>query len=114
MGTRLATYNSNVIHAANTTSGIAEASPSIFSNNGQMDCETMESLIGPGDGSTYGTSVGALDCLDYGDKVFFLNLGTWDPARIAMVATFATAALLTRPPAVMVERTANVPSTTDL
>merc|ERR1711998_139959 len=88
MGTRLATYHSNVIHAANTTSDIAEASPSIFSNNGQMDCETMESLIGPGDGSTYGTSVGALDCLDYGDKVFFLNLGTWDPATCKATNTY--------------------------
>merc|ERR1711998_127314 len=82
MGTRLASYHSNVIHAANTTSGIAEASPSIFSNNGQMDCETMESLIGPGDGSTYGTSVGALDCLDsataisYASNPQFVNMYT--------------------------------------
>merc|ERR1711998_166691 len=39
---------------------------------------------------------------------------TGDGARIAMVATFATAALLTRPLSAMVERTANVPSTTAL
>jgi hypothetical protein len=86
--TRLASYHSNVIHAANTTRDIADSSPSPFSNNGQMDCETMESMIGPGDGSTYGTSVGALDCLDYGDKVFFLNLGTWDPATCQATNTY--------------------------
>jgi hypothetical protein len=39
---------------------------------------------------------------------------TGDGARVATVAAFATAALLTRPTAVMVERTANVPSTTAL
>lgn len=86
--TRLASYHSNVIHAANTTRDIDDSSPSPFSNNGQMDCETMESMIGPGDGSTYGTSVGALDCLDYGDKVFFLNLGTWDPATCQATNTY--------------------------
>merc|ERR1711998_756152 len=41
-------------------------------------------------------------------------LATGDGARIATVATFNTAALLTRPTAAMVERTANVPSTTAL
>merc|ERR1711998_746731 len=43
-----------------------------------------------------------------------IPLATGDGARIATVATFATAALLTRPLAAMVERTANVPSTTAL
>jgi len=85
---RLASYHSNVIHAANTTRDLADSSPSPFSNNGQMDCETMESMIGPGDGSTYGTSVGALDCLNYGDKVFFLNLGTWDSTSCQATNTY--------------------------
>jgi hypothetical protein len=85
---RLSSYHSNVIHAANTTRDLGEASPSPFSNNGQMDCETMESMIGPGDGSTYGTSVGALDCLNYGDKVFFLNLGTWDSTSCQATNTY--------------------------
>jgi hypothetical protein len=80
---RLASYHSNVIHAANTTD---IAGGSVYSNNGQMDCETMETLIGPGSGQ--GTSVGALDCLDYGDKVFFLNLGTWDPTVCQATNTY--------------------------
>jgi hypothetical protein len=51
-----------------------------------MDCETMESMIGAG--TTPGVSVGALDCLDYGDKVFFLNLGDHDPATCMSTNTY--------------------------
>ena len=72
---RLASYHSNVIYSANTTAALYtnNVDPHVYASNGQMDCETMESKIGPA--STHGVSVGALDCLDYGDKVFFLNLG---------------------------------------
>jgi hypothetical protein len=52
--------------------------------------------------------------LDAGTSTPQIPLATGDGARIATVATFNTAALLTRPTAAMVERTANVPSTTDL
>merc|ERR1711998_335718 len=52
--------------------------------------------------------------LDAGTSTPQILLATGDGARIATVATFNTAALLTRPTAAMVERTANVPSTTAL
>jgi len=87
---RLASYHSNVIHSANTTDGMyasaGTTTPNVYANNGQMDCETMESMIGPA--STHGVSVGALDCLDYGDKVFFLNLGDWDPTKCIATNTY--------------------------
>merc|ERR1711991_727031 len=39
---RLASYHSNVIHSANTTTGkygSGTNSPNVYANNGQMDCE---------------------------------------------------------------------------
>ncbi len=87
---RLASYHSNVIHTANTTQSLRSASGETsqykYANNGQMDCETMESMIGAG--TTPGVSVGALDCLDYGDKVFFLNLGTHDTTTCMATNTY--------------------------
>jgi hypothetical protein len=87
---RLASYHSNVIHTANTTQSLRSASGETsqykYANNGQMDCETMESMIGAG--TTPGVSVGALDCLDYGDKVFFLNLGDHDTTKCMATNTY--------------------------
>merc|ERR1711988_2051872 len=85
---RLASYHSNVIHTANTTEGLITGDnvPYKYANNGQMDCETMESMIGAA--TTPGVSVGALDCLDYGDKVFFLNLGTHDTTTCMATNTY--------------------------
>jgi len=85
---RLASYHSNVIYSANTTAALYtnNVDPHVYASNGQMDCETMESKIGPA--STHGVSVGALDCLDYGDKVFFLNLGTHDVTKCMSTNTY--------------------------
>jgi len=73
---RLASYHSNIVYMHNTT--YAEESrdglPSdteLYGLDGQVDCETTSSVLGAGAGKN-----GALDCLDYGDKVMFLNLGT--------------------------------------
>ena len=90
-GARLSSYHSNVIHAANTTrfgTNVGLAADNYLSNNGQMDCETMETMIGNGDGSTGGQAVGALDCLNYNDRVMFLNLGTWDATKCMTTNTY--------------------------
>ena len=77
---RLASYHSNIVYMHNTTydknapGGTDRDLPSDAADyglSGQVDCETTSSVLGAGAGKN-----GALDCLDYGDKVMFLNLGT--------------------------------------
>jgi len=77
---RLASYHSNIVYMHNTTyhknspGGTDRDLPgdaSDYGLDGQVDCETTSSALGAGSGKN-----GALDCLDYGDKVMFLNLGT--------------------------------------
>jgi hypothetical protein len=77
---RLASYHSNIVYMHNTTYdknsplGKDRDLPSDakdYGLSGQVDCETTSSILGAGSGKN-----GALDCLDYGDKVMFLNLGT--------------------------------------
>merc|ERR1711998_486333 len=74
---RLASYLSNIVYMHNTTSALearsdirANAAMNDYGLSGQVDCETTSSVLGAGAGKN-----GALDCLDYGDKVMFLNLG---------------------------------------
>merc|ERR1711988_1298834 len=77
---RLASYHSNIVYMHNTTydknspGGTDRDLPADakdYGLSGQVDCETTSSVLGAGSGKN-----GALDCLDYGDKVMFLNLGT--------------------------------------
>ena len=67
---QMRSYHSNVVHFANVTenyktSGVYSSTQTFM---GQVDCET----------TTLGTN-GALDCIDRGDMVMFLNLGVKDP-----------------------------------
>jgi hypothetical protein len=72
MNQRIDAYHSNEIFMNNVTSRTYTPSDVLpFGGAGEMDCETLGAL---------GTSgKGTLDCLAYGDKVMFLNIGT--PAR---------------------------------
>jgi hypothetical protein len=87
---RLASYHSNIVYMHNTTSAeearanIADAAMNDYGLSGQVDCETTSSILGAGSGKN-----GALDCLDYGDKVMFLNLGTHTFADIGNCDTSA-------------------------
>jgi hypothetical protein len=90
---RLASYHSNIVYMHNTTydknspGGTDRDLPADakdYGLSGQVDCETTSSILGAGSGKN-----GALDCLDYGDKVMFLNLGTHTFADIGNCDTSA-------------------------
>lgn len=68
---RLASYHSNTLYMHNTTTSFIGAED--YGADGQVDCETTAGDMGGGS-----TKLGSLDCLEYGDKVMFLNLGAHD------------------------------------